>query len=338
MNVLEKHVGSHRISLPDTYTPEPRQFVYLQVIKNIIQQIPHFNSMQPLLDYVVEALQNQLNFYIASIFSYNMSQEIAILLAQNGHNPQPAPIGYTQSIYSGLLGRTLRSGHSFLVDDVSKLTDYVAPQGYDPACSELCVPIYSHNSLWGAFNIESLDVGKFSHYDRLALELIASQLGSAIYSLELRHEQRTILEDLEVHVKHQQHLLDHISNLATPVFSVSPGILALPLMGNLDTSRMQQILDTLIETLQETQSSSVILDVSGKVIDDAVINMLKELKNGSNLFDAEIIVTGIQPEETQTLATLQSDIGISHVCQNFVAGLQQALHISGNSIPPLSTP
>jgi anti-anti-sigma regulatory factor/putative methionine-R-sulfoxide reductase with GAF domain len=314
-------------------SPENRQFVYLEVIKTIVQEIAHFEHHQPLLDYIVTALQKQLKFYIVSIFWYDREQQQAVLLAQDGQSDDPAPIGYTQSIQVGLLGRTIREEQAFLVEDVTHLHEYVSPQGYAPACSELCVPIFTNQVLWGAFNVESTLVGMFNQYDLLALELIATQLGSTLANLELHHRQQEMVNDLIAHAAQQQQLLDQISELSTPVFPVYPGVLALPLIGQLDNERMHHTLATLLETIQQTQSTHVILDITAiAAIDERVAQKLVHLIQSSKLLGADVIVTGVRPAIAQVLVGLQFEVGNVMVRNNFAAGLQYALQSRGKSI------
>lgn len=322
---LEPHVVFHTLDVN-----EPRRFVYLEVIKRIVQNIGQFDSLHPLLDYVVIALREQLDFYIASVFWYDEEGAEAVLLAQDGQSHLPAPLGYTQPITSGLLGRTLRESRSFIVDDVSQAFDYVSPQGYAPAGSELCVPIFCNGVLWGAFNVESIASCAFTYYDKLALELIATKLGSAIHTMDLYTQQKQTLVVLSEKTEQQQQLIDQIMELSTPVFPVHPGILALPLVGQLDEIRMERTVTSLLETIQQTSSHSVIVDVTGAALyDEGAAQMLVRLTHMCKLLGAQVILTGIRPEAAQMFVGLQVDLGDITVQSTFAAGLRYALHASG---------
>lgn len=316
---------------------ESRRFVYLEVIKAIVQEIAHFESLTPLLNHVVSALQQRLCFYIASIFQYDSTNGIAILVAQEGQSACPAPIGYVQPDQVGLLGKALREGTTLLVDDVTAMNDYVSPQGYAPARSELCVPIFADGALWGAFNVESVEAHAFSYYDRLALELVASQLGSAIYNLQLRNRQESILQELSDYAAEQQQLLDQVMQLSTPVFPVYPGILALPLIGTLDHERMQRTTAVLLDMVQKHRSRSVIVDITGvALLNKPSAQKLLSLIHASKLLGAEVVITGMRPDVARTLVDLQVEIGQVVVRGTFAAGLQYALHQNGQRITSLS--
>lgn len=170
--------------------PRPRKFTsgYMEVMRKTAKEIAHFRAVEPLLNYVVNALQHDFYFYIASIFYYDRGRQVAILLAQKGQSNYPPPIGFLQPIECGFVGRTLREGVTLLVNEVDQAPEYVSPEGYWAAGSELCVPIYTNEMLWGVLNVESVETKAFTYQDQLALEFIANQLGSAIYKLESQQQ------------------------------------------------------------------------------------------------------------------------------------------------------
>src|SRR5579859_5965333 len=119
-----------------------RPIAYMEAIKSIVNEISQVQELQPLLEHTVGAIQYQLDFYIASIFWYDAAREEAELLAQMGKIGGPPPIGFRQSLHTGVLGRTLREQAPLLVNDVCQDPSYIAPQGYEQGGSELCVPIF----------------------------------------------------------------------------------------------------------------------------------------------------------------------------------------------------
>lgn len=312
---------------------ENRRLIYMDVLKTIVQEIAHFHDLSQMLDYVVAALQARLQFHIASIFRYDAADQRAILVAQQGSSYRPAPIGYVQSIHEGLLGRTLREQKTLLIEDTSQLIDYVTPAGYEPACAELCVPIFAHDELWGAFNVENMEPGSFSSYDQMALELIATQLGSSIANLHLLQQQQQMLEQLSSQTQRQQELLDQVLQLSTPVFPVYPGILAVPLVGTLDSDRMEHTTAALLNAIQQSHSSTIILDVTGIInLDATAAQTLSTLLQASNLLGCEVILTGIRPEVACLLVALPIKAGRVVAHPTFSGGLQYALQQRGLTI------
>jgi GAF domain-containing protein len=170
--------------------PRPRKFTsgYMEVMRKTAKEITHFRDIETLLNYVVNALQHDFHFYIASVFYYDRGRQVAILLAQKGQSNYPPPIGFLQPIECGFVGRTLREEVTLLVNEVDQAPEYVSPEGYWAAGSELCVPIYAKDKLWGVLNVESAETKAFTYQDQLALEFIANQLGNAIYNLEFQQQ------------------------------------------------------------------------------------------------------------------------------------------------------
>ncbi|NTW03163.1 MAG: GAF domain-containing protein [Oscillochloris sp.] len=303
-----------------------RSVLYLEAIKRSVAEIASFTTLQPLLDHIVAAVQRELNFYIVSIFHYERELELARLVAQEGQSAEPAPIGYTQPINSGIVGMVLRSGITARIDDVRVHADYVAPAGYDPATAEICVPIISNRQVWGVFNIESIIAAAFTHDDQLALEVIAAQLGSALHSLALRAELHTLIDDLSIQSRRQDQLLAEVQRLGTPVFPIFSGGLALPLIGTLDSVRMAHVSTMLLTAIQRTRSHTALLDLTGiAMIDRATASHLLQLGAMTRLLGAELVLTGIRPEVAQALVSLDADLSSLHVRQDFSSGLRYAL-------------
>src|SRR5579884_427669 len=93
--------------------------------------------------------------------------------------------------------------------------------------------------------------------------------------------------------------------LSTPVVEIWEGVLALPLVGTIDTARARQITQSLLRTIQDTQAHVVILDISGvPLVDTKVANHLIKTIRAARLLGARGIVVGISPEIADTLIAL----------------------------------
>lgn len=96
-----------------------------------------------------------------------------------------------------------------------------------------------------------------------------------------------------------------ITELETPVLQVWDGILALPIVGSLDTARTQQMNETLLERIVETGSEIVILDITGvPLVDTAVAKHLLETVTAARLLGAEVMLVGLSPRIALTLVHL----------------------------------
>lgn len=102
---------------------------------------------------------------------------------------------------------------------------------------------------------------------------------------------------------------DEITEISTPVIQVWDGILALPIIGTLDSARTQVVMENLLQKIVETGSSIAILDISGvPAVDSLVAQHLIKTVSATRLMGAECIISGIRPEIAQTVVHLGIDL------------------------------
>jgi len=102
---------------------------------------------------------------------------------------------------------------------------------------------------------------------------------------------------------------DEISEISTPVIRVWDGILALPIIGTLDSARTQIVMENLWQEIVDTGSSIAILDISGvPAVDSLVAQHLIKTVSATRLMGAECIISGIRPEIAQTVVHLGIDL------------------------------
>ncbi|MBD1383850.1 STAS domain-containing protein [Mucilaginibacter rigui] len=102
---------------------------------------------------------------------------------------------------------------------------------------------------------------------------------------------------------------DEITEISTPVIRVWEGILALPIIGTLDSARTQVVMENLLQEIVETGSSIAILDISGvPAVDSLVAQHLIKTVSATRLMGAECIISGIRPEIAQTVVHLGIDL------------------------------
>lgn len=103
--------------------------------------------------------------------------------------------------------------------------------------------------------------------------------------------------------------VDEISEISTPVITVWEGIVALPIIGTLDSSRTQVVMENLLQQIVDTGSSIAILDISGvPAVDSLVAQHLIKTVSATRLMGAECIISGIRPEIAQTVVHLGIDL------------------------------
>ncbi len=120
--------------------------------------------------------------------------------------------------------------------------------------------------------------------------------GLGLYTTEVHQHSRE-----DVIRRQQQELLE----LSTPVVKLWEGILAVPLIGTLDSARTQIVMENLLNKIVETGASIAIIDITGvPTVDTLVAQHLLKTVAAARLMGAECIVSGIRPQIAQTIVHL----------------------------------
>ena len=185
-------------------------------------------------------------------------------------------------------------------DDIRDLLSTVsrarAQQGYTP--TETAMFVFSLKeqlfTLLAASADESARIGLI-----VQVSQILDQLG--LYTTEVFQDSRE-----EIIGNQQQELLE----LSTPVVSLYDGILALPLIGTLDSERTQIVMENLLQGIVSTEASIAIIDITGvPTVDTLVAQHLLKTVAAARLMGAECIISGIRPQIAQTIVHLGVDLG-----------------------------
>jgi rsbT co-antagonist protein RsbR len=105
----------------------------------------------------------------------------------------------------------------------------------------------------------------------------------------------------EIISRQQQELLE----LSTPVVKLWDGILALPIIGTLDSARTQVVMENLLQTVVATNSRYAIIDITGvPTVDTLVAQHLLKTITAARLMGAECIISGVRPQIAQTIVHL----------------------------------
>ena len=138
------------------------------------------------------------------------------------------------------------------------------------------------------------------------------------------------LETREELIREQQRAFMEVS---VPVVRLWRRIIMIPLVGMLDSSRTQQMMETMLGALEEYQSKVAILDISGiPVVDTLVARHLITAASAARLMGAECIITGIRARISQTLVQLGVDLTGFITRSTLADGLQLALKMTDQQI------
>lgn len=130
---------------------------------------------------------------------------------------------------------------------------------------------------------------------------IADQSGAIRYIM-------TYSQDITERKLYEQEQARLFNELSTPLLSISDSIVVMPLIGSIDTQRVQHMITTLLSGVAELRAKSVILDITGvPVVDTQVANALLQAAQSVRLLGAQIILCGIRPEVAQVLVNLGVD-------------------------------
>ncbi|MBD1849287.1 STAS domain-containing protein [Leptolyngbya sp. FACHB-711] len=109
----------------------------------------------------------------------------------------------------------------------------------------------------------------------------------------------------EVILRQQEELLE----LSTPVVKLWEGILALPIIGTLDSARTQVVMESLLQKIVETGSEVAIIDITGvPTVDTLTAQHLLKTVTAARLMGADCIISGIRPQIAQTIVYLGIDL------------------------------
>ena len=128
-------------------------------------------------------------------------------------------------------------------------------------------------------------------------------------------------------IKGQAHA---IGELAAPVVRVWDGIIALVLVGSIDSARAKDIMENLLEAVVTYSADVVIIDITGvSVVDTQVANRLMRTVESVRLLGTKSIITGINPVIAQTLVQLGIELKDLSTKSSLQAGLKQAFRDIG---------
>lgn len=117
------------------------------------------------------------------------------------------------------------------------------------------------------------------------------------------------LYTIDVYLKSREQVIrrqqEEMLELSTPVVKLWDGILALPLIGTLDSARTQVVMESLLESIVQTNSRVAIIDITGvPTVDTVVAQHLLKTVTAARLMGADCIISGVRPQIAQTIVHL----------------------------------
>lgn len=150
-------------------------------------------------------------------------------------------------------------------------------------------------------------------FNRLRQQLKDSaELGEEIWQATVLLDRLGLLS-VEAYQKAREEIIlrqqEEMMELSTPVVKLWEGILALPIIGTLDSARTQVVMESLLQKIVETESEIAIIDITGvPTVDTLTAQHLLKTVTAARLMGAECIISGIRPQIAQTIVYLGIDL------------------------------
>jgi rsbT co-antagonist protein RsbR len=232
--------------------------------------------------------------------------------------------------FLGLLRQALESGDPIDVTAapwadarafLETLSRSWAEKGFTPAETAMFVfslkqPLFSRLRRELAQDVEAL-------VDEIwAVTVLLDKLGLYTAEVFIRSRQEAI-------ARQQQELLE----LSTPVVKVWDGVLALPLIGTLDSARTQVVMESLLQQIVSAGSQVAIIDITGvPMVDTLVAQHLLKTVAAARLMGAECIISGIRPQIAQTMVHLGVAFGDVVTKATLAEAIQYAFKLQGLAV------
>ncbi len=154
----------------------------------------------------------------------------------------------------------------------------------------------------------------------------------------LGQELNAALDEIENQVETIRRQQSAIQELSTPILQLWDNVLALPVIGVVDTRRSAEIMERLLQEITERQSRYVILDITGvEVVDTRTADHFIKVIKAAELLGSTCILTGIRPAVAQTLVDLGIDLSTITTLRNMQEGLKECQRLMGIDLEEATT-
>jgi rsbT co-antagonist protein RsbR len=193
----------------------------------------------------------------------------------------------------------------------SHISEYYAPEDLEQIVSEIVPMVEEFGSYQGHMRYRRPDgsffIGQVSGF---AIQNGDPQLfDQAVFVRDVTNQVRADEERASLQLEMidaQQNLLRELS---TPLMPIANGVVVMPIVGEIDTGRAHQIMETLLVGISEQQAETAIIDITGvKFVDTQIASTLLQMTRAAQLLGTQVIVSGIGADMAQTFVLLDSDL------------------------------
>ncbi len=162
---------------------------------------------------------------------------------------------------------------------------------------------------------------KFPVFDSDSNAVAVAMIATDITHRKLMENERAELQEQVIAAQEMV-----LRELSTPLMPIAEGVIAMPIVGTVDTTRAAQIMETLLAGIGRYRAKAAILDITGvRTVDTAAANALVAAARAGKLLGARVAITGVRGEVAQTLVGLDADLGGIVTRSTLQAGIAWAL-------------
>ncbi|MFT6056888.1 MAG: methyl-accepting chemotaxis protein, partial [Pseudohongiellaceae bacterium] len=230
-------------------------------------------------------------------------------------------------------GTIITANENFL-DMINYSLDEIKGRHHRILCEESYSNSPEYEKFWEKLKRGEFDRGEYKRIGKNGAEISIRATYNPIFDLSGKPVR--VLK-LATDISEQKRLLAErikqaalIMEMSTPVMQLWENILLLPVVGLVDSKRVQLIMQTALQKIMDYQAKVLILDIQGvPAVDSAVANHLIQITKATSLMGCTCIVTGISPEIAQSLVNLGIDLGDILTQANLKDGVRTSLKTTG---------
>ena len=282
----------------------------VQAINNTLRTSPTLAAVYPV---VAEKLAGAIRFDSLLISVYEAGNDIIRFEYGVDDGVIDDQISRRALSDSPLSARIIRGRQLELIDDL--LADPIQQQvrrfGQTDRSSRawMGAPMISSGEVQGMLAVMSYQPAVFGQADAEMLTLVASQMALAVANIRL-----------------VERLRQTIVRISVPLIPVAEGVLVLPLIGQIDGERANQIVEQTLGAVVARQAEHVLIDITGvDTVDTFTIDQLLKIVRTTALLGAHCYLVGMSPEAAQATASLGVDLGSLHSYRDMQSALADLL-------------
>lgn len=217
-----------------------------------------------------------------------------------GGNPSSGMLLIDQA-YSETPTSRAQAGQRYLAAQFPPLELLPAPQSAADTPTTLLLPLKTNNQDWGYLAL----AGTLVPAELRLAEGGTDQLIMWATHLATMLERRQLVNELRQSYENERVLASTVRDLGAPIIPLLAGVLLIPLVGAIDTSRAQHVINAVLEGVSQHHASTVLLDLTAvPIVDTQVANTLIQTAQAATLLGAQVILVGIRPEIAQSIVSL----------------------------------